>query len=236
LHDGKGWLIERYAVAVTPGLRLMEPAPIRRGGVQVLLNGLSEPMEKGFERLPFVKSEVETIGKLYPSRTLVDEAFVIPTVRKELDPEKSRPYTIVHIASHGQFSSDPGKTFVLTHDGRLTLNDLEALIRPREMNFGEPLELLTLSACETAAGDDRAALGLAGVAIKAGARSALATLWSVNDEAAQEVITDFYRRLSQEAGITKAKALQGAQKRLLAKEGYGDPYYWSPFLMIGNWL
>ena len=99
----------------------------------------------------------------------------------------------------------------------------------------QPVELLTLSACQTAAGDDRSALGLAGVAIKAGARSALGTLWFVNDEASSQLITDFYRHLL-EPGQTKASALQLAQRSLITDPRYRHPGYWSPFLLIGNWL
>ena len=97
------------------------------------------------------------------------------------------------------------------------------------------MELLTLSACQTAAGDDRAALGLAGVAVKAGARSALATLWLINDQAAARLVTAFYRQL-QDAGVSKAQALRQAQLQLLADRRYQHPGYWAPFLLIGNWL
>ena len=99
----------------------------------------------------------------------------------------------------------------------------------------QPVELLTLSACQTAAGDDRAALGLAGVAIKAGARSAIATLWFINDQASSLLVTEFYRQF-QDAKLSKAKALQQAQAQLLADRRYQHPGYWSPFLLIGNWL
>lgn len=99
----------------------------------------------------------------------------------------------------------------------------------------QPVELLTLSACQTAAGDDRAALGLAGLAIKAGARSAIATLWFINDQAASLLIAAFYQQL-QDAKLSKAKALQQAQLQLLADRRYQHPGYWSPFLLIGNWL
>jgi CHAT domain-containing protein len=99
----------------------------------------------------------------------------------------------------------------------------------------KPIELLTLSACRTAVGDERAALGLAGVAVKSGARSAIATLWFVDDEATALVITDFYREMRQN-GKAKAKALQSAQKKLIAQTRYWHPSYWAPFLLIGNWL
>ena len=98
-----------------------------------------------------------------------------------------------------------------------------------------PLELLTLSACQTAAGDDRAALGLAGIAIKAGARSALATLWYINDQSSSDLVTEFYRQL-QDPSISRATALQRAQLQLLNVPGYEHPGYWAPFLLINNWL
>jgi CHAT domain-containing protein len=109
------------------------------------------------------------------------------------------------------------------------------LIRPSEFR-GKPVELLTLSACQTAAGDDRAALGLAGVGVKAGARSALATLWFVNDQASSFLISEFYSQWNSAASISKAKALQSAQIKLLADRRYHHPCYWAPYLVIGNWL
>jgi CHAT domain-containing protein len=144
-------------------------------------------------------------------------------------------YSIVHIASHGQFDRDVRKTFVLTYDTKLTLNDLEALIRPSQYR-GRPVELLVLSACQTAAGDDRAALGLAGVAVKAGARSALATLWFVNDQSTSVLVTEVYEQLRQSPSISKARALQAAQIKLLSDRRYRHPCYWAPYLIIGNWL
>jgi len=99
----------------------------------------------------------------------------------------------------------------------------------------DPLELLTLSACETAAGDDRAALGLAGVAVRAGARSAVATLWQVHDVVAADLVTQFYREL-QDQSVSRAVALQRAQLKVLSNPRYGHPGYWSPFLMINSWL
>jgi CHAT domain-containing protein len=120
----------------------------------------------------------------------------------------------------------------LTHDGRLRMDELEALIKLSRFRE-EPIELIALSACETAAGDDRAALGLAGIAVKAGARSALATMWLVEDVAAARLSASFYENLGQ-PGTSKAKALQQAQQGLL--DEYDHPFFWAPFLLIGNWL
>jgi CHAT domain-containing protein len=114
------------------------------------------------------------------------------------------------------------------------MDQLEEMIQPSRFRE-RPIELLTLSACRTAAGDDRAALGLAGVAIKAGARSALASLWYINDPASSLLVTEFYHRL-RGGKISKAEALQQAQLTLLQDPRYRHPGYWSPFLILGNWL
>jgi CHAT domain-containing protein len=117
----------------------------------------------------------------------------------------------------------------------LSLDELERLIRPSQLRE-KPVELLALSACQTAAGDDRAALGLAGIAIKAGARSAFATLWFVNDQSSASLVSDFYTQLRDRPEISKAKALQAAQVKLMGDQRYAHPCYWAPYLIIGNWL
>ena len=230
LHDGKQFLVERYAVATTPGLTLTDPQPIKRERANLLLHGLTESVQ-GFAPLPFVADELQNVQKLYGGTVRQDQQFTVPTMEKDLG---DTPYQIVHIASHGQFDSDVNKTFLLTYDGKLGMNKLEQILGLSKFRT-DAVELLTLSACETAAGDDRAALGLAGVAIKAGARSALATLWTVNDPASAELVSAFYREL-QDPAVSKAKALQQAQLGLLKDARYRHPSYWSAFLLIGNWL
>jgi CHAT domain-containing protein len=231
LHDGERFLIQELAVAVAPGLSLVEPRPIERGKARVLLNGLSESVQ-GFPPLDFVVSELRSLEPLFPGETLFNEGFTLSELTRRLTQEQ---YSMIHIASHGQFDRDVRKTFVLTYDGKLTLNDLEALIRPSQYR-GRPVELLVLSACQTAAGDDRAAMGLAGVAIKAGARSALATLWFVNDQSTSALVTEVYNQLRHSPSVSKARALQAAQLALLSDRRYRHPCYWSPYLIIGNWL
>ncbi len=163
--------------------------------------------------------------------TLVDEAFRLPTLERTLKEEK---FTIIHIASHGHFGGEPGKTFLLAFDDKLSMDQLDKFIGLFKFR-DEPIELITLSACDTAAGDDRAALGLAGVAIKAGARSAVATLWQVHDEVAAVLVEQFYREL-QNPSVSRAAALQRAQLKVLADPRYEHPGFWSPFLLINNWL
>ncbi|NJK27948.1 MAG: CHAT domain-containing protein [Coleofasciculaceae cyanobacterium SM2_3_26] len=97
------------------------------------------------------------------------------------------------------------------------------------------MELLVLSACQTAAGDDRAALGLAGVAVRAGARSTLATLWLVDDRAAALVMSQFYRELAAPDTPKKAEAIRRAQVSLMANPDYQHPFYWAPYILVGNW-
>ena len=230
LHDGKQFLISKYAMAITPGLNLTDPRPIKREGAKVLAVGVTEAVQ-GFPPLPNVLAELEALRSLFPVTTLVDREFLVAKFEEKLKEER---FTILHIASHGEFSSEPGKTFLLAFDGKLTMDRLDQYIGLFKFR-DDPLELLTLSACDTAEGDDRAALGLAGVAIKAGARSAVATLWEINDVAAAGLVADFYRGL-QDPSISRAAALQRAQVKMLSDPRYEHPGFWAPFLLINNWL
>lgn len=230
LHDGKQFLIAKYAVATTPGLNLTDPKPLGRERIEVLSAGLTEGVQ-GFPPLPNVAEELEAIGGLYKTHHLLNEAFRVPQLERVM---KENPFTIVHIASHGKFERDAKKSFLLTFDEKLTMDRLSQVVgffRFRD----QPLELLSLSACQTAAGDDRAALGLAGIAIKAGARSALATLWFVSDEASSALVVEFYRQLKN-TGHSKAMALRQAQLKLMENPDFQHPIYWSPFLLLNNWL
>jgi CHAT domain-containing protein len=230
LHDGERFVVERWAVATTPGLSLTDPRPLDRSGLQAFLSGLSEPVQ-GFPPLAHVRTELATIGELFAGETLLDGDFREPAVEQSL---AEHDYGVVHVATHAEFSGDAESSFLLTYDGRITMDRLGSAVG--RTRFRErPIELITLSACETAQGDERSALGLAGVAVQAGARSALGTLWSVNDVAAAELVTDFYRELQREP-VSKAAALQRAQRKLIADPSYGHPFYWSPFLLISNWL
>ena len=230
LHDGKQHLIERYALATTPGLDLTDPRPIKRDSIELLLTGLTEPVQ-GYPSLQHVSQELDNIYETYGGKLLKDNTFLTSNVETELT---GQPYSIVHMASHGEFSGTSENSFVLTYDSKLTMNDLEQLIGVSKFR-DKPVELLTLSACQTAAGDERAALGLAGIAIKAGARSALASLWQVNDQASSLLISEFYKQLKNPS-ISKSKALQKAQISILKDLRYRHAGYWSPFLLIGNWL
>lgn len=230
LHDGKDFLITQYAIATSPGLELTDPRPIDRTRVQLLSSGLTQGVQ-GFPPLPYVAEEVDRIRSVFKGEQLLDSEFVTPRLERELS---GGQYGILHIATHGKFATESNQSFLLTFDGKLTVTKLEQLVglfRFRE----DPLELLTLSACQTGVGDDRAALGLAGIAVKAGARSALATLWFINDEASAELVAEFYKQLH-DTSISKARALQRAQMKLLSDRVYAHPAYWAAFLLLNNWL
>jgi CHAT domain-containing protein len=230
LHDGKGFLISKYAIGITPSLNLTDPRPINREGMKVLAVGVTEAVQ-GFPALPNVSGELQALHTLFGSTNLMDKEFLAANLEKKL---KDEQFTIVHVASHGEFGNEVDKTFLLTFDDKLSLDRLNQMVGVFRFR-DDPLELLTLSACDTAAGDDRAALGLAGMAIKAGARSALATLWNINDEASVGLVVDFYRELK-DTSISRATALQRAQIKMLENPRYEHPGFWSPFLMINNWL
>ena len=202
---------------------------IKRKTAEIKL--LQQQPVQGFAALPHVQQELDAIHAQFAnSHILENKDFQNNALSEALI---SNPYRIVHIASHGQFSRNPKETFLLTYDGRLTMDLLEQYLNASKYRE-QAVELLTLSACQTATGDDRAALGMAGVAIKAGARSALASLWFINDAASSDLIALFYGNLKQHN--SKAQALRQAQRSLLKDVRYHHASYWSPFLLIGNWL
>jgi CHAT domain-containing protein len=231
LYDGQQYLVQKYAVALTPGLQLLAPKSLAQGELKALTAGLTESRE-GFSALSNVALEVEEIQSEVPSTVLLNQEFTRTTIQNEI---KSLPFPVVHLATHGQFSSEAEDTFILTWDGRLNVNELENVLRNREENQPNAIELLVLSACQTATGDKRAALGLAGVAVRAGARSTLATLWAVNDQSTALLMSAFYRELTR-TKVSRAEALRLAQLSLLQEPRSQHPRYWAPFVLVGSWL
>lgn len=238
LYDGEHYLIERYAIALTPGLQLLEPTPLPRIPLQVLTFGLSEmrpdfPPHAGFVPLANVEQELSEIQAQVPSQILLNQAFTGSALQNSL---RTSAFPIVHLATHGQFSSNPADTFILAWDERIDLNTLSRLLQSRETDNPHPIELLVLSACKTADGDRWASLGLAGIAVQSGARSTIASLWSVDDAATAELMGLFYRELAAEGSISRSEALRRAQVQLLNRSGYQAPRFWAPYILVGNWL
>jgi CHAT domain-containing protein len=243
LHDGEKFLIEKdYAIAFTPGLQLINPKPFQHVQQRATIAGISEnapsyrTVEPGNWRvLPNVADELTQVSQsIDRDRILSNEQFTREALQHELD---LQPSEIVHIATHGQFGSTLEDTFILDWSDRVNIPQLNQLLQRQDARPNEAIELLVLSACETAAGDNRAALGLAGVAVRSGARSTLATLWSVSDRSTAEFMRQFYER-SIENRETKAELLRQVQRSFLTgtNEDYRHPFYWAPFVLVGNWL
>ncbi|MFK5971112.1 MAG: CHAT domain-containing protein [Candidatus Marithrix sp.] len=262
LHDGQHFLIEKYAMALTPGLTLVNPQKPDWNNSKILLTGLTDSVQS-HSALPNVPKELQnmqclTEGKADSKLIALDPEFSEESCKERavttrtfnnnlifntdfsLDKFKAKvaqnKYSVIHLATHGEFDADPDHTYLLTYDDKMKMDKLADIIGLGKFRDRKPLELLTLSACKTAVGNDKAALGLAGVAIKAGARSAIATLWYVEDSATAKAMSEFYRLLLETPDLSKAKALQISQKQLIANKYYWHPSYWGPFLLIGNWL
>ena len=236
LHDGQHYLIENYGVAIAPGLQLPDPKPLENGQINALVAGVSEARES-FPALNYVQAEVERIQADVPSQVLLNKDFTEINFQKLLD---SSNFSIVHIATHGQFSSNATDTFILAWDNRIDVGELSDLLQARDIDSPKPIELLVLSACQTAVGDRRATLGLAGFAVRAGARSTIASLWSLDDESGAALMSAFYQELNHrdanQRPISKAEALRRAQRSLLASDQFAAPRFWSPYILLGNWL
>jgi CHAT domain-containing protein len=235
LHDGQKFLVEQYSIALTPGLQLLSPRSLKQEQLGALIAGLSEARPPRFSALPNVEKEVNKIKSEIPSLILFNQKFTNIAFQNKVS-AVSLP--IVHLATHGQFGSTADDTFILTWDGEIKVNQLSSVLKTVELSRDNSLELLVLSACETAAGDTRSALGLAGVAVRSGARSTVATLWRVNDEASATLIGQFYDQLAHinQTGISKAEALRRAQLAILKDPNYRQqPYYWAAYVLIGNW-
>lgn len=235
LHDGRQFLVEKVAVGTTVSISLTEPRRIDAQSLNAAVLGLTEA-RFGFSGLPAVKEETVRVGEFLRTAPRLDQAFTREQLIGQL--QMSRP-SVVHIASHGQFARDPRDSFLLTYDAKLDLDSLRRALAvggsAGARGDSRSLELLMLSACQTATGDERAAMGLAGVALRSGARSALASLWFVNDESTAELSARFYQALVG-GGQNRAAALRTAQQAMIADERFSHPAYWAPFLMIGSWL
>ena len=249
LYDGQQFLVQQYAIANLPFLGFNQFSSLETEKLKVLAFGLSKPSatnpKTNFASLEYVRLEIQLVQQTFPnSKGLLNEAFTIQRLQQELE---TTDYSILHLSTHAQFGYDARQTFLVTgekftanslgkiYNQPLTLNRLYQLLQ--NQNSSTQLTLLTMTACETAAGSSQDALGLAGVALQAGVESAVATLWQVDDRATANLIIQFYQNLQQ--GIGRAKSLQMAQVAWLEKYSkgrYNHPGYWASFIEIGNWL
>ncbi|MCU0545251.1 MAG: CHAT domain-containing protein [Oscillatoriaceae cyanobacterium Prado104] len=251
LHDGKGFLIERYSVGSMPSLSLTDTSAANFKNMQVLAMGASEFTD--LSPLPAVEIEVPTIApQEWPGKSFLNEEFTLANLKLQ---RQQQPFGMIHLATHADFrSGNPSQSFIQLWDTKLRLDQL------RQMGWDSPqVEMLVLSACRTAVGDRDAELGFGGLAVQAGVKSAMATLWYISDEGSLGLMAEFYAQL-RNAPI-KAEALRQAQLALLRQEvrieggvlrtssrslplppelanadtlNFSHPYYWSAFRMIGN--
>ncbi|MFH7043982.1 CHAT domain-containing protein [Paucibacter sp. JuS9] len=257
LHDGSRFAIDKFALSTVSGLSMTNTNASHESQALSLMagvanfgpvvsklvlsdagRGLMANTAGGTERslreslaLPGVTREIGALGKILPGDRLLDESFTVEAFSRAA---RSGRYRIVHVATHGVFGGDARSSFMLAYDDLLTLGNLQEVLGAEALRR-HSLELLTLSACETAEGNERAPLGISGAAIRARAKSVLGTLWPVDDEAAVRVMERFYQLIA-DGRVSKAQALRQAQRELLAERPFAHPFFWAPFSLIGNWL
>ncbi|OCQ93941.1 CHAT domain-containing protein [Limnothrix sp. PR1529] len=252
LHDGQQFLVQRFALGMTPSVNLTDARYVSLRNAPILAMGASE-FPAGLNPLPAVPMELQTIAQeRAQTTTFLNEAFTIANLQTQ---RQRQPAPILHLATHGEFKpGQPVNSYIqFWNQERLTLDRL------RELSLNNPpVELLVLSACRTAVGDANAELGFAGLAVQAGVKSALASLWYVSDEGTLALMSEFYRQLS--IAPTKSQALRQAQMAMIEGrvrvEGSGltssargpiplpslpdnsgslaHPYYWAAFVAIGS--
>ncbi|WP_254449334.1 CHAT domain-containing protein, partial [Anabaena sp. UHCC 0253] len=237
LYDGQQYLVEKYSVSLALGLQVREPKPLNRETMKVLAASLTKPPDNqefsGFSPLANVSVEVEEIKKTgLAVNWIADEKFTTKNFNQKLN---SSNFEIVHLATHGLFGAGRENTFVVTADGKLKIDDFDQLFTTQSENRTHKIELLLLSACQTATGNDQEVMGIAGTIVQAGASSAIASLWDLDDEASVPFIKEFYQHLGK-PNISRAEALRLAQQSLLKNPRYDHPRYWAPYVLVGSWL
>ena len=233
LYDGEQYLLEKYAIAITPGLRVLnlqeksEKSSFLAGGITQSL----QIEQQKFWALDNVATELDLFSS-QKSKILRNQEFTPENLLAQINTTSADR---IHLATHGQFNSNPDKTFLLLWQQLLTIKDFSDLLHKRRKRITSPIDLLVLSACNTASGDRYAALGLAGVAIRSGALTTIATLWQVNDESTAILMKNFYQY--QRDGHDKAEALRLAQLDLwqISEKDWQVPAFWSAYINIGNW-
>ncbi len=245
------FIIEDYSVALMPSLTLTDTTYSSLKDSQVMAMGADRFVDINLKPLPGVPVELKAINQIRGGNIFLNENFTLSNLRQNRRPEQR----IVHLATHGSFLGDKVNSYIqLWGTERLTLEQI------RSSGFGTPpVDLLVLSACETALGNRDAELGFAGLAITSGVRSAIASLWQVSDEGTVGLMAEFYQQL--QTTTTKSEALRQAQLAMLRGEvrleggslvtpqgrfslseelkRLGDkklthPFFWSAFTMIGN--
>ncbi len=230
LYDGQKFLVENYAV--TNSLNLNSPAkenPIFNPETKILAFGLSEETAN-FPALPYVEQEIRAISELVEVEGFLNSQFTPNTVKQEL---VNHNFRLIHFATHGEFAGTAEDSFLSTYQGQISLSNLEEILNQNQLRFPQnPIKLLVLSACETAAGNERAVLGLAGIAIRSRVVNVIGSLWSVNDRAAVYLVDDFYDSLFL-AGMSPSEALRQTQIKMIGTRTI-HPAIWSNLILIAS--
>jgi CHAT domain-containing protein/Tfp pilus assembly protein PilF len=238
LYDGEQWLIERFGINNITAATLMEFNPNSAPEVRILAAGFADTDTQyqfqigenpyQFSGLAFAEKEVNSIvSTISQTSAYLDTAFNQNIIND------FNQYDIIHLATHAEFVPGyPSESFILFGDGsRATLQEL------KDWNLTN-VDLVVLSACQTATGqvlgNGEELLGLGYQLQRAGANATIATLWSVFDESTQVLMSEFYQQLVTQDN--KVGALRQAQISLVNSEAFSHPYYWSPFILIGNGL
>jgi CHAT domain-containing protein len=237
LNDGKNFLISHYSISTASSSEFWESQSKSLQPMNALIAGLYEVspslknsvVPKNFNVLSEVKTEIASIkiNTTPSSKLLLNSKFTSDNFQKQME---ENTFKIVHISTHAQFSSDSEKTFILAWDVPIAVKQLKFLLKAERSG----IDLLVLSACQTAKGDRRSTLGIAGIASQAGAKSTVASLWLVEADSTAQLMSEFYKGL--ENGMTKAEALRQAQLKLSSNPKYSHPYFWAGFILVGNWL
>ncbi len=212
LHDGEQFLIEKYAVATVPSFGLTDTRYVNLNKSPILAMGASEFTEQA--ALPTMAIELETIVSLpRQGEVFINEQFTIENFKAQN--RRENPFPIIHLGTHAEFKAGSlDDSYIQFYDDRLKIPQLQDLSDELGWNSNAtPIELLVLSACETALGDEKAELGFAGLAVQAGVKSALASLWYVSDVGTLALMGEFYDQLSDT--LVKAEALRQTQLKML---------------------
>ncbi|WP_009631558.1 CHAT domain-containing protein [Synechocystis sp. PCC 7509] len=224
LHDGKQFLVQKYAVSTSLGLGLNTGEPQKKEQ-KALVFGLTVKVPP-FDSLPNVNAETQSVNNILGGKRFLDQKFTLANLEKQIGEHKN--YSVLHLATHGRFRGTANSTFLQAYDRRISLQEFEDVLLADK----EPVNLLTLSACQTAAGDNRSILGIAGLAARTGVKNILASLWFVNDADTVTLIESFYSHVHQ-PGTTKAEALRKAQLSLISIPN-SHPVKWSSFILVNN--
>lgn len=232
------FLIERTRIAVAPALAYLQPGGRTSSGqpkvvAAALAQEVTLPAGVVFAKLENTVAEAKAVAAI--DTRGAREGRMIENFRKaDLEAAlRDSGLDVLHLATHASFNGGSDRSFIIAADQLILMSQLRALITERRTR-GADLALLVLSACETAVGDDQAAMGLAGAAIQAGATSALASLWQVDDIGTAELMRTFYTALR--SGKSRSEALREAQAAMIAKGGrVADPWVWAAFTMLGGW-